>query len=352
MARLNLFPFIALAAIGGLALFGQAKGVYRNVDDESVCAYAVADLESPAANILFVGASRVGRGLDPVYIEKRLRDRTERDITVERVVLNTPNIAQFRPLLARYIAKRGAPDHVVFPLLYNFKPERQQGWGLPVNNLRNVTFGTLGHLYEIQRDAELNDNDGALPAWFQAGYMSFPALILQKLEINVYAALRWPILQGTQSKLCAGRRKFTQGLRRVYDSVDDALVFEDSDDAQARRARNLSKAEKFLPLAPNASWRRFETGQLLALIAELEAAGSQVILIAMPALGDTEITQEEISEIKATFPDNRFIHPYSLFETDLGPDLAKSFYDTHHATTYGALVYSRFFADALAEEEF
>ena len=347
MARINVIPLIVLAVLCVLALLGANGTSIHGVDDESICAYQVPNLDIPAADVVFVGGSRLGRGIDPVYMMDRIASKSSQEVHIERLVLNTPNIPQFRPLLARYIEQRGAPKYVVLQLLYNFKPGRQRTWDVPVNNLRNLTFASLRELRDIRASSELNEYDTTFPRKFEANYLSFPAIVMQRIEINIFAALRWPAKQLTDKNICSGDALFLQGKDRVYNSIGDDIIFEDTPARQERRVRDYKTASDFLPLSPGEPFRRFETDQLKDIIAILEAAGSSVKLMIMPALGDTELTQAEKNEIEMVFPGYPLLHPYDLFSTDVGPNLAKSFADTHHATPYGALLYSRHFADAI-----
>lgn len=352
MAGVNIIPVIVLVFLGALSVLG-ARQKPIDLPKHVLCAYQLADLERPAADIVFVGSSRIGRGIDPGYMMSRIASRSGKDISIERLALTRPNIPQFRPLLARYIAQRGAPRHVVLQLLYNFKPDRQRTWDLPVNNGRNLAFADLDELREIRASAKLNEYDTVLPRTLEAGYRSLPALVLQKVETNIFSALRWPAKQLTGTQICPDSALPRQSQKTwLYNNVSDDMTFEDTPEREQRRIRDYKISGNFLPMSPNHPFRQFETDQLRDLIEILEAAGSSVTLMILPALGDTELSQAERDEIAAAFPGYPLLHPYDLFKTGVGPNLGKSFADTHHATPYGALLYSRYFADALLEFDF
>lgn len=349
MARLNPVPLIVLATIGALAVVGGKSGTF-DTPSFVTCAYQLASLDAPPADVLFIGSSRMGQGIDPGYMVTRIAKQTGQNISIERLALNFPNIPQFRPVISRYIDQRGAPKHVFLQLIYNFKPFRQRSWDIPVNTIRNVAHAELGELIEIRADAELNDYHTRLPREMEAGYLSLPALVLQKLEINVFAALRYPAqhLLGN-GDVCKGDALFSQSRPEwPFNRLTDDIEFGETEAQKDRRMQYERVASNFMQLSPNSSFRHFETDQLHDVIEMLEAAGSNVWLTTLPFLGDTTMTQQEADSIAAAFPDHLLIHPYSLFETDVGPDLAKSFVDTHHATPFGALQYSRYFADVIA----
>ena len=340
MARLNPAPIIALATIGALAFFGGKSGSFETPRFVT-CAYELASDDAPPADVLFIGSSRLAMGIDPGYIMKRVAGQTGRDVSVERVSLTFPSIPQFRPIISRYIARRGPPQHVFLQLTYNFRPFRQRAWDVPINEIRTVAHANLGELIEIRRDAELNDHHTRLPREMEAGYLSLPALVLQKIELHVFAALRYPAKRLLGSHEACNSGVWARGL-------SDDIEFQETESQIRRRMKYEQVATRFLPMSPDEPFRHFETDQLHDVIDMLEAGGSEVWLMTLPFLGDTALTQQEADAIATAFPDHALIHPYSLFESDVGPELEKSFFDSHHATRFGALQYSRYFADVIA----
>ncbi len=133
----------------------------------------------------------------------------------------------------------------------------------------------------------------------------------------------------------------------LYNHLNDDIAFSESDEKRKRREKMTAKANEYTSYMPNNPIRRFEVDQLRQTARTMTQAGSKVVLVLLPVLGDTSIDEEELAEIASVFPDYPLIHPYDLFESELGENLAKSFADTHHATRYGALIYSRFFASEI-----
>jgi hypothetical protein len=349
MGRLRAVPFVAVAVLAALAVLG-ARGKAFNVPAVVTCAYQLGALDAPGADVLFIGSSRTGRGIDHGYIMSQLKADTGRDIRVERLVMTRPEVPQFRPLIRRYVEQRGAPKEVFLQLLYNFDPDRQSTWDVPVNGIRNIAMTDLAEMAEIQTTAQLNDHGTVLPRTLENGYLSLPVVALTKLEANIYSALRWPG-QKLLGRLdpCQGRQLQIQANDRwVFNSVTDDLAFSLTDRQQRILAVNARRAAKFLPMAPTDPMRRFENDQMHHIISELQAAGSRVHLLLMPALGDTELSQAEREDLETAFPGLRIVQPYDLFKGAAGAELAQSFADTHHATPFGALQYSRYFASVIA----
>lgn len=350
MARVIIGPYVLIAALAAMAVFGSVVRTYA-LHANSGCVYRLAERDESPSNVLFIGTSRIGRGIDARYIEKRLVSEFGKIISVERISMFTPNAPQFRPVLKRYVDERGAPKLVFLQLLYNFKPERQREVDMPVNPSNNIAFASIAELADIQRNARLNDYDTVLPRWLEANYASLPVVIFTKLEMNIYAAMKFPgrWLSG-RTTACRGESMFRHmSPGHLYDDIDDKVQFEPETAAQKdNRLANLEITADYLPFAPLSPKRQFENGQLQAMINFLESAGSEVVLIFLPALGETEIPAAVIDEIKTVFPNNRFEHPMSLYESEIGEKLAVSFLDTHHINRYGALLFSRYFTEVIA----
>ncbi|WP_299850564.1 hypothetical protein [uncultured Roseovarius sp.] len=348
MARLNFAPFALILLLASLAFFGP-RGKAFNGPDLVRCAYELAELDAPAADVLFIGSSRYGRGFDPGYMRQQIKKETGKDLVIERVAMTFPRITQLRPPVENYLEHRGAPEIVFLQLMYNFKPERQRQWDIPVNPTRNVAYANLDTLLEIRRNAKLNDFGTALPRTLESGYLSLPALLLQKLEANIYAGMRYvPMkLKGALDK-CTGDALHRQSRPNWYfNNLHDDIEFKESEEKKLRREKMTLKADEYLAFSPSDPMRSFEVDQLRQMAEILTAAGSKVVVVLLPVLGDTSISQEEIAEIETAFPEYPLVHPYGLFDTEVGPELAKSFADTTHASTYGALIYSRFFTSEI-----
>ncbi len=352
MARLSKGPYLVIAALAAMAFFGAWMKTYA-LNASSACVYTLAEHDAAAADVLFVGTSRTGRGIDAGYIQKHLASEYGKPLTVERISLSSSNAPQFRPVLRRYVAERGAPKLVFLQLLYNFKPENERTADMPVNPPRNVAFASVSELMEIRRTAQLNDHDTVLPRSLEAGYSSLPAMLLAKLEMSIVAAMKYPahwVLRRTAG--CKGDEMHRHWNRfRIYNSIDDQVRFEpETEERKRMRLANLKITGEYLPLAPLSPKRRFENGQIKAMIDLLEKAGSRVVLMYLPALGERTIAPEAHEALKAVFPNNQLVHPMSLFAGEAGDKLAISFVDTHHVNLYGALQFSRYFAAQIAAE--
>lgn len=346
MARL-IAPLLLLVGLGVLGVFGQRSQEF-DFSPRVACAYALASLDRPAPDVLFIGASRIGRGVDPGYIQTRLETENGAQLRVERISIQRPNIVQYRPVIKRLLEERGAPKLVYLQVMYNFRANRQRYWDMPINPDANVVYASVAELADIQFSAKPNPRPGALGHHFEAYHHSFAALLLSKWETNIYAALRAPLktLRGKQFT-CKGRDlRIQTNSVYLHNTVHDDLAF--TAPTQAQQAEYRAARAAFLPMDMRAPWRQFEYDQMQALISQLEAAGSQVVLTQLPAFEEHGFTTQYLSEIAQAFPDQPFMHPSELYEGPLGAQLAVSYSDSHHATPYLALHFSRVFADDIA----
>lgn len=344
-------PLVAIASLIGLAVMGERAKVY-NIRPHVVCVIDLIELDVPAPDVLFIGSSRTGRGLDHGYMMQYIAEQTGREIDIERLVLTRTNISQFRIATQHYLESRGAPKDVYLQILYSFAPDLQRTADLPIHNVRSLAIGTMQELWDVQRTAELTPHPTALPRWLEAGYAPISAVWASKFEMNVYSALRWPwkVWYDEHSE-CEGDRLQKQGTRAwVFNDLADDEEFSLTNRQERNQPRNLRTVANFVPYNPASYERTFENRQLEEFIHTLQDAGSRVHLFLLPILNETELPEGVLNELQEIFSGVEIIHPFSLFQTEIGADLTFSFVDTHHASHYGALHYSRFFANHMIEE--
>jgi hypothetical protein len=342
-------PAGLIACLAGLAVLGEHLRAYE-FSPSPRCNYVLAEQALPAADVIVVGASRVRRGIDPDYVEALLA-RSGIPTTVDRLSLNLPNFPQYYPLLNRYLEHRGAPQIAYLQLLYNFKPERQDTWDLPLNPQRNLAFGRLAEIAEVQRGAPLNDTGTVLPRQLHASWQGLPAAWLTKVEMNVFSALRYlPLRVRGEMPICehAFLRANGSAIGANGLTLDSALeaVFAAPDPEALAKWRVESGG--FLPLAPDALWRQGETGQLRRLINLLQGAGTEVVFLIMPTVDQQSVDPETLTQINATFPGIEVHFPMDAYSDELADQISISFVDTHHANIFGAVHFSRALAADLS----
>ncbi|OED49408.1 hypothetical protein AB838_06960 [Rhodobacteraceae bacterium (ex Bugula neritina AB1)] len=343
-------PAAVIALLAALALMGGHLRAYE-VAHGPRCTYALAEQARPAADVVLIGASRVRRGLDPDYIEALLAEAGQ-DIHVDRLSLNLPNFPQYFPLLKRYVETRGAPRIAYLQLAYNFKPERQASWDLPVNTQRNLAFARMSELAQVQRGTPLNDQGTTLPRQLQAGFQSLPAAWLTRVEMRVFSALRYmpKRLRGHQpdcSETLMRNNGTDVAISGTTLAAGEAMGFVPPD--PAKLAAWQAEAADFLPLAPDAPWRQGETAQLRKLITLLEDAGTKVVFLIMPSITQRHVDADTLARLAAVFPGIEVHFPMGDYDGPLAEQISVSFVDTHHVNDFGAVYLSRALARDLAQ---
>lgn len=345
---------LPIAWITGFVLLGVFGSFSRSfpMPKSIECVYQMAAMDAPSADILFLGSSRTGRGIDPVYIENRLTKVHGLEFSVERIALEGSFSQQYRPVLQTYLNERGAPHILFLQVLYNFKREIHPQIDLPINPGQNIAYADLGDVIDIHRTAELNSGTSPVSRRLSEAYMSLPASLLARLELNVYSALKLPVhaLEGRRAA-CRGEQLYRHNHPiRLYGDLNDDLTFiSETPEQNAQRLRNEQVTANYLPMAPSAPWRRFENQQMRSILDLAAAAGSKVILYYLPAVGEKEFPDGADQEFASLFTEAGLVHPMSLYDGPHGEEIAVSYFDTHHYDRYGALLASRYFADRLVE---
>lgn len=336
--------------LAGLAMVGGYLRAYE-LSAQTRCNYVLAEQALPAADAILVGASRVLRGLDPDYIQALLA-KAGAEASVDRLSLNFPSFPQNYPLLSRYLENRGAPQIAYLQLQYNFKPERQDTWDLPLNSQRNLAFGRLSELAEVQLNAPLNDTGTALPRKLHAQWQSLPAAWLTRLEMEIFSALRYvPKRLNGQMPDCTGEflraNANSASVNGLTVEAAEDIAFALPDPANLKVWRN--EAAEFLPLAPSADWRKGETAQLARLVDLLQGAGTKVVFLIMPSIEQRTVDPDTLAEINKVFPGIGIHFPMDAYDGKLAEQISVSFVDTHHANNFGAVYFSRALAADLQQ---
>ena len=344
-------PLVVILVLVGLAFVGDQVRAY-DMAQQVRCSYVLAEQKLHAADVILIGPSRVRRGLDPDFIEALLAENGY-VASVDRLSLNLPQFSQFFPLLNRYLKNRGAPRIAYLQLGYNFKPERQDSWDLPINPPRNLAFGSLSDLLEVQNGAPLNDFGKVLPRQLHEKAQNLAAAWLTRVEMSIFSGLRYlpkrltgqmpdckgDLLRGTgQFKLPVNGMTVEEAEAKTYVAPDTELLKQWKDEA-----------EDFLPLDPGAPWRRAETAQLTRLVDLLQTEDVEVVLLIMPKIGQRTVVEATRKKIESVFPGIDIYFPMDAYDGELEDQIATSFTDTHHVNTFGAIYLSKALAADLLE---
>lgn len=346
MAGRRLGPIAFIAALAGLYIAGDRLENYGFAPNIG-CAYDLARLDRPAPDLLFLGNSRTGAAIDPVYVARRIDGRGRNRPTVERIAMTSPDTAAATVLARTYLSHRGAPDVVVLQLMYERDLDDLRKIGTPIHAPRSIAYGGLADLYHVQASARLSPVEHGLPRWLQPGYRPFAGVMLDKAITNIYSALeapdRW--LSG-EAHRCDGDRLFGQSLLWVYDENWSAGPVTPKPASPSSVATWLRTVSEYVPIDPADPVRQFENHQLHELIELFERHGSKVLLMHFPTFGQP-IPDEGVSALAAEFSDNRLIDISGYFAKVTAGNEAGYFRDEDHVNHAGAILISRFLADVL-----
>lgn len=349
MAHRTLGPLIFIVAFVVLGALGNRLQSYA-LPDYVHCAYDLAHVNRPAADVLIVGNSRSGRAIDAAYVERNLREKINRAITVERMSVTRADIAQFNILSRHYTRTRGFPKYVILQLMYNRFPDEQNQIGLPIHKSGSIAYGNIDDLRELQNSQYLNEEGALLPSQIKKGYRVFLAVMVEKVIAQVYAGLYYP------SRLLLGKVDFprcTEDMRRrqsdawLYGNIPDVVPIEAPSNEVAGSESWRKASGKYLQIDPNAEFRAFENDQMHRLIELFEEGGSEVILTIFPHVSEP-MDANIRSEIANEFPDQKFIDIVTPFQEEVGDQEIKYYLDIEHVNVFGAAVLSRHLTEHLS----
>ncbi len=338
---------ISLAAAG---LIGKSASLI-NVKQHIVCSSELVQLDEPAADILFVGSSRTGRAIDPVYIQDQLNNGSDNALSVERLSPTSARVPRFNVLIQDYVKNRGAPKIVVLQLVYS-----RFGTTGPTEMrfLNRVPFTaspeTMAEV--VKRDLRANGVPAGLEAFHRDGTTS-TRLTLARAAAYIYGTIRAPVrIALSEKSVCPPERirKQMPPPYWPYDSVTNTTgpVTKSPYEIKTREvfARN---APSWPAEDPELAERQFETEQMAEIVRFLTENGTRVLLTTIPKYKQSSIPDEFVDDYESLIGAD-FYNPYvGLSETEL-IEINESSLDGVHVDTHGAAIYSNWWAKNLKAE--
>ncbi len=350
MAGRPLAPFLVVAALAGLAFAGSQLKNYE-LDYTNLCNHELTRLDAPPADILFIGNSRLGAAVDPVFIGETLSAATGAPVAVERLTLTYNDIPPLRVFTRDYLRERGAPDIAIVQLTYNRDEALHPQIDAPIHPPRDIAFAGLADLADIQETAEQNRYGERISRRYARGYRSLPAMLFDRATMNIYAALRYPahLVTGRPTR-CEGEMVQRQADIWLYGTIEPDLFERDyRTPSDAEAAEWDAIVADYMPLEPAAEHRRFENDQLRRLIATLRENGADVYLTFLPSIHDEALSDADRAALADIFPDTPLIDLADLYASEGESGLATSYRDEDHVDIRAGAAISRFYAARLAE---
>ena len=188
------------------------------------CVAWQAEMRAQAAEVVFVGTSRTGAGIDPEYIASALSQSLETQIEVDRLITWRSDLVHLNLMLREYLTERGAPQIVIIELTYLPVYERgRQDLNALTLEPRSYHFAEPKHLKALMSELG-TDGSGLLDRAYQVA--SIAAFASNKLAISLYHLVRQPfgLLIDTADLCSKERRMKTEGAKAglVFGSVGSA----------------------------------------------------------------------------------------------------------------------------------
>ena len=345
MRKLLIAPLVTATLLIALIVTGERVGTY-DVNRVFHCSHAVTLAPLPPADILFVGNSQTGAGIDPLYFAKQLNPLNPP--RVEKLTIVEAHIVTLRMLAEDYIEQRGAPKIVIFQPMVVRNTSWQEAAGKPIHPRANLAIQPWDELVHVQQAAKQSPNTALVPTWMQKGYRTLPAVFVDRLVERIIASMSYFRLS-PMLNYCQSEQMFRQSIIWPYgdlplESSGNTLTKPDKNRAVTWAERVKSRA----PFLSDDPHRVFELEQNLELIREFEEAGSKVVLVGYPnfeaAAQDSQDFATFSNALGSEVHDIRAL--LSSAERDSLPTL---FRDQFHLSFAGAEIVSKRLAHFLAK---
>lgn len=343
MTKVFLPPIVTAGVLAAMVWSGAKLETY-DLNTAFHCSHEVANLDRPAANILFVGNSQTGAGVDQAYVQNLIDP--EGSVKVEKLAIVQANIVALRMLLDDYIEHRGAPNIVVFQPMVVRAEHWQAPAGHPIHPRADLAFQDWDELVEVQLTAKPNPTGSSLPAWMEKGYRTLPAVWVDRQIERFMATLSYPRIAPVQ-RACRTEAAFQitniwpYGHLPLEEGEDpgpvvDQAKFQDwSHDISQRKAASA--------LDPS---RQFEMDQHRQLLAALDAAGSDIVLVGYPNMGKAASDAQEFAEF-GTALGREVIDIRGILDDTERREIELLYRDPLHVNLAGAEIFSSHLAEML-----
>ncbi|MEM8800059.1 MAG: hypothetical protein AAGF15_08275 [Pseudomonadota bacterium] len=334
-------------------LIGYTRQTF-NVQTSYLCLMAKVRSDTPPPDIMFLGSSRIGSAIDPVYVQQKLSKALDRpDLTVEKFAILASQPMQYVATVKEMLANRGAPDVVVMLPPYGIVEERvfdgnRLFWG------RTAIMTDLDILEDIKTSFHAQD---PLPLWRRishADWQSMPEIWLKRASEMIYAAVaEVPRRANNDIVGCPDDRRdslvatYTWPYGTISDDADPRehpdMFWLDADGHEEAQ----KTADQHLSFDASSEERQLEVAAIETLVKALETAGADTIFTLMPTYGREAVEPVTKTSLKAAFPDTPLVDSYDAFE---GLDLdtrRETFRDSKHFNLIGGKYISQFWVKTL-----
>lgn len=293
MIKFLIAPLLAAGTAAAMVWVGAEEQTY-DLNVAFHCSHEVANADLPAADILVIGNSQTGASIDQAYLQQLIAP--EGDVTVEKLAVVQANIVTLRMIVDEYIENRGAPKLVVYQPMVVLAEHWQQPAGHPIHPRATVAYQDWDKLVALQKDARSSPTGSWLPHWAEKGYRTIPAMWVDRQVERITATLSIPRM-AEPKEACRTEAKFQLAGNWPYGTLplkegdnpgevmDAAKRQEWQHDIEQRKAADVFSDS-----------RVFEIDQNRKLLADIRAAGSEVVMVGYPSMGRTAADAQDFAD--------------------------------------------------------
>ena len=352
--KTSLLPWFVIALLlTGLGGTAPISGL----DKASVCLKNRLNLESRAADVLFVGSSAIANAVDPIFIETTLSSILNRDVDVEKLADLGFSPFKFLLLLETYIERRGQSPQVL--VMHMPVPSKfvKDGYS-PIYDIKTMKTYDLDTLRAMRDKINAVEDDNIRT--LDKNWLSDQELLFFKLKDRIINVFSWPKHIFGLAKRCNNehlihnRERVPDGrleLGRDYSSADLVIGMTPSQRLKAE----LNNQEAFsIDLSNPKNWRQYHSDLFITLNLIEEFFGDQIPHIYftfVPHFG-VEAFSPNISEvISQNLKVSTYIDSIALFEQQEAKVYAQNaFRDQNHLNYNGAHLFGLFWARHLTKD--
>lgn len=296
----------------------------------------------PPADLVLLGASRTGFGIDEQILDLNVPD--DRIASTEKVVLLGSSEADANLAFRSYVRHRGAPKMLGIELQYS----RFRGENAPKRQaigLTNRSYALFGMRDYADYLGSMSD-DGEVP-WtdvYVRSRMDSPlSFFMQHLEIGVEHALRDPMQTLRPFEECERQ------VLSVWGPVAATPYTDETPDPSEKLLKSMERnAERYRPIDLDTSRAQGETAVLRNLVEFARQQGvEQIFFYYFPSFGEDTLGID-FTQVAAEFPGVDVIDLRSVLWDDARPGLRLQFKDSAHLNTYGAYEVTKKMIDYVA----
>ena len=337
MVQRVLIPFFIL--VGFLVASHQVDSVKGY--DFPYSTYCRIAPQGPAADILFIGSSRLRVSVSEVFMEEHGRQLTGQPVSVHMISSGSADLTLYNGIARQYLQEKGTPGHVFIEAMHTTRTDLefyQKHKGRPlVPYISNVglAFLPIEHYHEILTEPPFS----GIQKSFNPGHLNTVEFAAKQRTAALYRFIKEPQISTTsqdQKCITLEPQEESQRTRQYLDMLNELqsqaprLVTEEL----LASPRFTGNEDNVAPRSPASPQRNYETVSIRELVRLFREAGTGAIsLVVLPAYGEPFLSAKDRATYTRLFPGAEMIFAEDLYETF--PDMALMYEDRFHYNASG-----------------